>query len=53
MEISDEDVRIKEIDNIDKIKTSVFQKTESSNAEKVQKNRDSNEAVYEDRKSVV
>ncbi|XP_026300730.1 inositol hexakisphosphate and diphosphoinositol-pentakisphosphate kinase 2 isoform X4 [Apis mellifera] len=50
MEISDEDVRIKEIDNIDKIKTSVFQKTESSNAEKVQKNRDSNEAVYEQKK---
>ncbi|XP_043801093.1 inositol hexakisphosphate and diphosphoinositol-pentakisphosphate kinase 2 isoform X8 [Apis laboriosa] len=51
MEISDEDVRIKEIDNIDKIKSSVFQKTESSNAEKVQKNRDSNEAVYEQKKS--
>ncbi|XP_061940244.1 inositol hexakisphosphate and diphosphoinositol-pentakisphosphate kinase 2 isoform X15 [Apis cerana] len=50
MEISDEDVRIKEIDNIDKIKTSVFQKTESSNAEKVQKNRDSNETVYEQKK---
>ncbi|XP_006619286.1 inositol hexakisphosphate and diphosphoinositol-pentakisphosphate kinase 2 isoform X7 [Apis dorsata] len=55
MEISDEDVRIKEIDNIDKIKSSVFQKTESSNdnnkSEKVQKNRDSNEAVYEQKKS--
>lgn len=49
MEISDEDVRIKETDNVDKIKSSMFQ-TESSNAEKVQKNRDSNESLYEQKK---
>ncbi|KOC67231.1 Inositol hexakisphosphate and diphosphoinositol-pentakisphosphate kinase [Habropoda laboriosa] len=43
MEIADEDVRIKESDNIDKPKPSVPQKTEFSNGDKVQKGKDNTE----------
>ena len=50
MEISDEDVRIKETDNMDKTRSSVLQKTESFNAERMQKNKDGTEVAQEQKK---
>lgn len=50
MEISDEDVRIKETDNVDKTRSSSLQKTESFNAERIQKNKDGTEIAQEQKK---
>ncbi|XP_017760537.1 PREDICTED: inositol hexakisphosphate and diphosphoinositol-pentakisphosphate kinase [Eufriesea mexicana] len=50
MEISDEDVRIKEADTIDKAKSFAFQKTEFPNEEKTQRNKDSIEIIQEQKK---
>ncbi|XP_043257342.1 inositol hexakisphosphate and diphosphoinositol-pentakisphosphate kinase isoform X2 [Colletes gigas] len=51
MDISDEDVRIKEVDAIfDKVKPSISQKAESSNAEKGQKNKDKSTEMIQDQK---
>ncbi|KOX81240.1 hypothetical protein WN51_00148 [Melipona quadrifasciata] len=50
MEISDEDVRIKETDNVDKTRSSSLQKTESFNAERMQKNKDGTEIAQEQKK---
>ncbi|XP_029037559.2 inositol hexakisphosphate and diphosphoinositol-pentakisphosphate kinase 2 isoform X6 [Osmia bicornis bicornis] len=52
MDIADEDVRIKEIDNTDKAKSSTSLKIESMNVEKVHKSRDNNiETETEQKKS--
>ncbi|CAL7933416.1 unnamed protein product [Xylocopa violacea] len=50
MEISDKDVRIKETNNTDKIRPTTSQKTEFSNTEKVQKDKDSTENTQEQKK---
>ncbi|XP_043521188.1 inositol hexakisphosphate and diphosphoinositol-pentakisphosphate kinase 2 isoform X15 [Frieseomelitta varia] len=50
MEITDEDVRIKETDNVDKTRSSTLQKTESFNAERMQKNKDGTEIAQEQKK---
>lgn len=50
MEISDEDVRIKEADNIDKIKSPASMKTESFNIEKIQKSKDGTDVMQEQQK---
>lgn len=50
MEISDEDVRIKETDNVDRTRSSALQKTESFNAERMQKNKDGTEIAQEQKK---
>ncbi|XP_076624003.1 inositol hexakisphosphate and diphosphoinositol-pentakisphosphate kinase isoform X13 [Colletes latitarsis] len=51
MDISDEDVRIKEVDTVfDKVKPSISQKAESSNAEKGQKIKDKSIEMIQDQK---
>ncbi|XP_068983877.1 inositol hexakisphosphate and diphosphoinositol-pentakisphosphate kinase isoform X2 [Bombus flavifrons] len=50
MEISDEDVRIKEADNIDKTKSPASMKTESFNIEKIQKSKDGTDVMQEQQK---
>ncbi|XP_060827959.1 inositol hexakisphosphate and diphosphoinositol-pentakisphosphate kinase 2 isoform X3 [Bombus pascuorum] len=50
MEISDEDVRIKEADNIDKTKSPASIKTESFNIEKIQKSKDGIDVMKEQQK---
>ncbi|XP_076183863.1 inositol hexakisphosphate and diphosphoinositol-pentakisphosphate kinase isoform X14 [Ptiloglossa arizonensis] len=50
MDISDEDVRIKEVNISDKVKPSTSQKAESSNTEKGQKNKDKNTEMIQDQK---
>ncbi|XP_076763659.1 inositol hexakisphosphate and diphosphoinositol-pentakisphosphate kinase isoform X2 [Xylocopa sonorina] len=50
MEISDKDVRIKETNNTDKIRPTTSQKTDFSNAEKVQKDKDGTENIQEQKK---
>ncbi|XP_071871038.1 inositol hexakisphosphate and diphosphoinositol-pentakisphosphate kinase isoform X4 [Bombus fervidus] len=50
MEISDEDVRIKEADNIDKTKSPASIKTESFNIEKIQKSKDGIDVMQEQQK---